>query len=66
MFMYVPENLARVLKLPLEEVRTILDELCELRVVRKEELQLEEKIGTWLVDRYRTSDPRKFCSQLSR
>lgn len=44
--MYVPENLARVLKLPLEEVRTILDELCELRVVRKEELQLEEKIGS--------------------
>lgn len=43
--MYVPENLARVLNLPLEEVRTILDELCELHIVRKEELQLEEKIS---------------------
>ncbi len=43
--MYVPENLAKVLKLPLEEVRTILDELCELRIIRKEELQLEEKIS---------------------
>lgn len=44
--MYVPENLARVLKLPLEEVRTILDGLCELRVIRKEELQLEETISS--------------------
>lgn len=44
--MYVPENLARVLKLPLEEIRTILDELCELRIIRKEELQLEEKISS--------------------
>ena len=43
--MYVPENLARVLNLPPEEVRTILDELCELHIVRKEELQLEEKIS---------------------
>lgn len=44
--MYVPENLAKVLKLPLEEIRTILDELCELRIIRKEELQLEEKISS--------------------
>ena len=44
--LYVAETLARILGLPLEEVREILDGLCELRIIRREELQLEDRTSS--------------------
>ena len=44
--LYVSETLARVLGLPLEEVREILDGLCELHIIRREELQLEDRTSS--------------------
>ncbi|MBD5149937.1 MAG: helix-turn-helix domain-containing protein [Oscillibacter sp.] len=44
--LYVAETLARVLRLPLEEVREILDGLCELHIIRREELQLEDRTSS--------------------
>ena len=40
--LYVPGTVAKALHMPVEEIQAILDELCTFRILRKEELQLEE------------------------
>ncbi|MBD5153661.1 MAG: helix-turn-helix domain-containing protein [Oscillibacter sp.] len=44
--LYVAETLAHILDLPLEDVQEILDGLCEVRIIRREELQLEDRISS--------------------